>query len=177
MEIAISIIISLACGVMFAQRGDGMRKFLWVSIMTAFAYGLNEDVARTLAYLYVFGVVGCLPTSPLFSAGHGVLPGRTDGRWQWIQSIAFFITKKMLGSYSQNIWPNCCRTKWARIFGITYGVVRGAIAIPAIVFLGKYWLLLTMGYGFFIFLMWKTEIKKPIRAVEFIIGCIIGANL
>jgi hypothetical protein len=157
-----TILISLASGLAFAMRGSGMPRFLWVTLMAAFAYGITDDVWQTLLWLWVYVVAGCLPTNALMSAVHGIFPMRGDGRWQFLQIATVAITERL-------------PSKWAFYdFGIVYGILRNSLAIPAIIMLGKPWLMLILTQGFVYFACGKLYKRNAVRLGEFIIGAIIG---
>lgn len=170
----IELLIALVSGALFAMRGSGLPKALWYAVMVAIIYGVTMSLYDTALWLWVLIVAGSLPTHAMFSAIHGNPPGRDDGNWQWLQELSRTINGALPAISSAEL----INSNWgAKRFGIIYGAVRSSLAIPAIILLGKPWLLLLLLQGGMLYVAGKFCGNKTVRVVEFCVGAIIGWNL
>lgn len=153
----ITLINMIVSAILFRQRGTDAPRWLWLAIMTGLAYAYSQYVTQTLLWLWVFVVMGCFPTHVLFSAIHGIPPGRRD-HWlfQWMQDIALNFDGKAVGVF--------------------YGVVRALPALPAFILLGKPAMAILLLHGA-VYYLWGLRWEKTVRNSEWTIGGVIGAFL
>ena len=159
----INLAIHIVYGLLFATRGDGSQfpRPLWLAICFTMAYGVTADLYDALAYLYIFAVMGCLPTNALMSCVHGKLPDRPDGKWQFMQDLAMKITRRLPSRYGY--WD----------FGIVYAAIPASWTLPAIIWLGNYWLLLLLLQGVVVFFLGRISQKWALRVCEFWTGFVV----
>jgi hypothetical protein len=127
-----------------------------------------------VAYAWCFWCFRLLPTQSLFSAVNGKAPTRDDSKlWDWLQNLAAMIAAGF------HPWTN--GEVNAYVFGIIYGFLRASLAIPAIIAIGNWWLLLFLLTGFAYYAAgWygrRYNGKDNVRWVEGLIGAIYGACL
>ncbi len=115
-----------------------------------------HDIWHLLAYGWLFYCVRLIPTNVLISATHGLYP-RPDANWQWLRNLALHLS----GNYKTYYW-----------LGIVYGTLRAALALPAMIYLGSYWLLLQ---GFIYYLAGRLNQSKGVMIGEIVSGGIFGA--
>ncbi|NBW22448.1 MAG: hypothetical protein EBR82_82325, partial [Caulobacteraceae bacterium] len=139
-----------------AARGEGkIGHWQWLILAFILINAQTLSLADTLAGMWVVFVMTIMPANVLFSAISGTWPQREDGAYQWMQDLAFKITR---------ILPH----KWAFYdLGIVYGVIKGCLAIPAILWLGHPVLWLLLLHGLFLFVMATLGGKsKTVRIVD-----------
>ena len=134
------------------------RIFFIIPAISYLFYVNSANLPLCAAFLLLFAVIRTLPTHAMFSAIHGNLPRRDDGRWQFLQDIA--------DKVSRNGYE----------FGIDYGFFRASLAIPAMLYIGGWsWVFLAQG-----FIYWFCGRINPNNAVllaEIITGAIFGVIL
>jgi hypothetical protein len=150
-----------------AARGEGkLPHAAWLAVCWILINAQTLSLADTLAGMWIVLVMTILPANVLMSAIHGIRPKRSDKEWQWMQDLAYKLT----------LWlPH----KWAFWdMGIAYGVIKGALAIPAILWLGHPILWLLLLHGLFLFVVARLGgAGKTVRIVDMIIGLIIGVGI
>ncbi len=120
------------------------------------------------AWMWVLCVLTMLPPHALFSTVHGNPPGRGDGRWNFLQSAARWLTRKWL--------RNDCRDYWI-CYALLYGAIRALLIIPAVIWLNEPWLMLAMLQGVLMWVCGKASIRYAVRMQEFISTAFIGAMI
>ena len=130
----------------------------------------HPNIYEFAAYMYAFYTLRLLPTNALMSAHHGMLPTRTDGKWQWMQQIAFLMSKGKSGYW----------------FGICYGIIRGLCVIPAVIYLAHYvavWKIilfvigaLSQGLIYYATTQYSTKFTTlfPTKVAEICVGIVFG---
>ncbi|NBW13721.1 MAG: hypothetical protein EBR82_37550 [Caulobacteraceae bacterium] len=148
-------------------RGEGKLSHAnWLILCWLLINAQTLYLADTLAGMWIVVVVTIMPPHAMFSAIDGKMPGRKDGGYQWMQNLAYKATRAL---------PH----KWAFYdLGIVYGLIKGCLAIPAILWLGHPVLWLLLLHGLFLFVMATLGGKsKTVRIVDGVIGLIIGVGV
>jgi hypothetical protein len=146
----------LTSSAMFRLRGSGMKRWIWV-VWMVFVCSIPQSYLAFFCLLWVHIVLGIFPTQSLFSAIHGDPPSRRD-KWPF-----YYLQDSIV--YHANM---------GRVYGIAYGVVRGALAVPAVIFLAS------INLWCLVFLIPVTlhgaiyYYTKSVKNSEYIIGAILG---
>lgn len=114
-------------------RGEGtIDRLTWYVSNAMLALALSLDAKFSLIWLLFELGYAMMPWQAMFSAVHGVRPGRKDG-WltQWMQPAAHWTAGKLYGMDYES------KAFWQR-FGIVYGAFRGALMLPAIYAMALY---------------------------------------
>lgn len=142
--------LMIASAILNRWRGDDtIPKGAWLISMTCLAYGVTLDVYLTALWLVALVLYSVPPWHAVFSAIHGRPPGRNDRKaWQWMQEWAKWHVNIYLhpaAEYTSDHWQR---------FGALYGVLRGAIVVPAFfpmaIYAGQNWVAVI---GFFFLFM------------------------
>lgn len=170
--ITITNMIVLAIAVMLKGSGK-ISHTHYFSFITGFigGYHFSNDWAwlDCAALLSIIAGLTLLPTNGLMTCIHGILPGREDGRWQWMQDITtailIAITPHNLGAIPR--WE-------IFLWGVIYGAVRASlILVPALYIFGG-WGLLILLHGLLYFLCGRISGKYGVRIAEGITGAMVG---
>lgn len=156
------ILISLASGLCFALRGDGSgyRKWMWLITTFALVMAVSANMWDAGMLMWVYVVCGTLPTGGMFNAIHGELPALESKWFNWIRVAAIRITDYL-------------PVKWAYYdYGVIFGIIRNSLTLPAIIMLGKPWMILVLLQGFALYAL--KNVKNAVRWVEFFMGFIIA---
>ncbi len=150
-----------------ANGGGYISRRLYVVLCVWIVATSTLSATDTIAWMWVLCVLTMLPPHALMSAIHGNPPQREDGRWEFLKRLAF-------------------KTTWATsrdlmffwyLFSIWYGAIRAMLIIPAVVWLGKPWLMMAMLQGVLYHVCGRLSKKQPVRWAEWIGTFAIGAMI
>lgn len=123
----------------------------WIALCyVGFFLLAQHTIGDAVLYGAIFYVLRILPTNALLSATHGQRPLRPDGRWNFLQIIAFKICRKIdrlnydLGGKT---YPKMVFNTGMYGWGMIYGFVRACLALPFIFLVGNYWMCLFLLQG------------------------------
>lgn len=151
----IDILICIATGIVFAQRGSGMVRALWCVFTVALCFAVQPDYITAALYAIAFICLGTFPTNGLMSATHGDLPKRADyWAFQWIQWSSSFAKGKT--------------------YGIVYGFYRGLTpAVFALYTLNLPLVFVCYTHGAIYYIAGRLYPAKAVRLAEFMMGFFI----
>lgn len=113
------------------ERSAKIReRWIWFAINLGIAALLSLDIYFTLIYMAFCALYTMPPTNAVFSSRHGNPPMREDSKaWQWMQSLALYITAALVDNPKDYPAPNF---RW-QIFGMVHGAISGLLLmIPTI---------------------------------------------
>ena len=189
----------ISCSIIFRLLGGGFSKstdfprFISIGLIIVII-GLNvATIADAIAYFWLFFVVRLIPTQALLATCiDGKAPVRKDGIWQFLQAITFNIWLAIDKFLYDLIFPTRGKARIALVkirsvltslqtWGIIYGVIRVSLALPAILWIGKPWLLVFLGLGILYAICGAFTRRfgygQPVLLSEIIVGACFGGML
>lgn len=144
-------------------RGQGIWPHWFYTIFMAIMLFSTMPWERAVAMYWVVFCLTIIPTNTLLSAIHGRMPGRKDGRWQFLQAAAIRVTNYLP--------PRWC----AYDVGIAYGTLKALLALPAMIYVNP-WLCLLLGQGMIYFACGKLKARQ-VNIAEGITGALLGGGV